>query len=143
MMMIERTTSTCMISFRINGICCLGRESFHYQDQEPKVYFMITSCISLVGTKRRVATFIKIYFITIFQFKSGLMLALNKVETCLVRGLTTLSFFGTVVYLCMEAMMERKGLVICTNVVLRMPNTNGRKFKVMEHSLLIDSVTQQ
>jgi hypothetical protein len=42
----------------------------------------------------------------------------------------------------MVDMMERRGSETCINVVSRIRNTSGRKLKVMEYNLLIDSDTQ-
>ena len=73
MMMIVKMTCTSTISIKINGVFFRIKVIFLYQDQEPKEFTMITNCISLVVIKRKVAIFIKIYSITIWSNRSGLM----------------------------------------------------------------------
>ena len=135
MTMIGKMIYMCMIFSKINGQCYPTKENFLFQDLVQKEYVMIINYISSVVIKRKVETSIKIYSITISKSKNGLMWVHYKVETCQVRELIIRLFYGMEDSSYMVAMMERNGLEICTNVVLKIRNTNGKKSKVMELSL--------
>ena len=80
---------------------------------------MRISCISLEDIRRRVATFIRTYFIMIWLRSNGMMLVRYRVVKFQVKGQIIRWSFGTAVFMSMVAMTERNDLVICLSVVLR------------------------
>jgi len=104
---------------------------------------MRISCISLEDIRRRVATFIRTYFIMIWLRSNGMMLVRYRVVKFQVKGQIIRWSFGTAVFMSMVAMTERNDLVICLSVVLRIKSINGRKFIVKVFSHLIGLVTLQ
>ena len=121
-----------LIYFWISGHFCQIKEKFLYPDQERKEYILTINYFSLEAIKKRVEIFIKISFITIYRKSNGMMLVHYKAEKFLVKELTIRLFYGMEDYLCMGAMTEKKDMEICSNVVLRTKNSNGKKYKVKE-----------
>lgn len=142
-MTIGKTIYLNMTSLPTLSNCCHPEVKCPCPDLEPKECSLITNFTFLEGTKRKAAISTKTCFTTTCKLLSGLMWETTRLVIGQVRGLITLSCYGTGESSCMEVMTVTGGLETFTSVASKTNSINGRPLKVKVLSLWTDLVIPQ